>query len=168
MPDSANKIDFFDIALSYPLYNYWQTNQDEKDEKERLSIANNDSPAVFLFNEEPYKWETLYQSIVREIYRGDQYSIKAFKLLMETINHKIADKIINDLKKNNIFDEKIIQLINNSSNDQLPNKRDNLRFLKILFAIFTNPYNIEVKRNRKQIYEKTGWLVYRLKKLVSN
>ena len=54
-----------------PLYSYWHSDQNDLDERNRLLIANKDSPALYLFEKEPYKWEILFQSIIREIIKGD-------------------------------------------------------------------------------------------------
>ena len=167
MLKSINEIELSYIAKSSPLYNYWHTNQDEHDEKERLLIANKESSAVFLFNKEPYKWENLYQSTVIAIYRGDKGSIKAFRVLMETIDNDSSDRVKDFLRRKNIFDEDTFKLINDSNRHKLINRRNSLRFLAILFAIFTNPYNLEIKGQKKYLYEKTGWIIYSLKSTFS-
>ena len=69
-----------DIAKASPLYEYWKSNQTEEDEKKRLLIANLDSKAVYLFKNEPYKWESLFQGIVRELIDGDFESIRGMQI----------------------------------------------------------------------------------------
>ena len=151
------------IAKSSPLYEYWKTNQDDKEEAKRLLIANNNSPAVSLFNEEPYKWENLYQSIVREIYRGDVNSIKGLKILLQTINNNEASKVKKNLINAEIVNNHMFDLIEKQNDNSINQKNNIFRFVRILFAIFTNPYGIELKRHKIHIYEKTGWIIYRIK-----
>ena len=151
------------IAKSSPLYEYWQTDQNDNDEMKRLLIANNESKAVFLFNQEPYKWENLYQSIVRQIHRGDLDSIKGLRVLLSTIKKDEAVQVLDALRNSNIFTDNIIQLINNSDDQSYGKRNDLIRFLKILLIIFTNPYGINVKRKKIHIYEKIGWLINELK-----
>ena len=54
-----------------PLHEYWNTEQTDYDEKNRLMKSNDLSKAVYLFKEEPYKWEILYHSSMREILSGE-------------------------------------------------------------------------------------------------
>ena len=151
------------ITKSSPLYEYWQSDQDDNDERKRLLMANNKSSAVFLFTQEPYKWENLYQSIVRQINRGDLDSIKGLRVLLDTIKTNQAVKVLDYLRDSNILTDNIIQLINTSDDQNYGKKKDLLRFLKILFTIFTNPYGINLKRKKTHIYEKIGWLFNELK-----
>ena len=74
-------VDFSKLENISPLYSYWKSDQDEIDERNRLLIANKNSKALFLFEKEPYKWEILFQSIIREIINGDQSSIKGMKIM---------------------------------------------------------------------------------------
>ena len=76
------------IAQSSPLYDYWHSEQDENDENLRLSKLNQNEPAANLFQNEPYKWEILYQSTIRNIIKGDESSIKSLMVLLSTINIK--------------------------------------------------------------------------------
>ena len=154
------------IAKSSPLYEYWKTNQDANAERKRLLIANHQSKAVALFINEPYKWENLYQSIVREIARGDYASIKGLKILLETVNEDEACKAIKSLRDQNIFNPNVFNLITNLTDISVANKKNTFRFIKILFAIFLNPYGIEIRRKKSHIYEKTGSMAYDLKKIL--
>ena len=76
------------IAKSSPLYEYWNSNQGEEEEKKRLLMLNLKEPASTLFRNEPYKWENLYQSVVRNVIRGDESSVKGLMVLLSTINKK--------------------------------------------------------------------------------
>lgn len=158
-------MDSLAIARSSPLYRYWQTNQDSSDDYQRILIANKKSQAVYLLTKEPYKWENLYQSIVREINQGDISSIKAFHVLLDTLNNIEANKLKKNLRDENVFSDNIYKLIHQSNKDFTTSKKNPLRFVKILFAIFTNPYNIPIKGQKKHLYEKTGWFILNLKKI---
>ena len=70
------------IAQSSPLYEYWNSTQEENDENKRLLKLNPDEPASNLFRNEPYKWENLYQSVLRNVISGDESSIKPSTLLL--------------------------------------------------------------------------------------
>ena len=80
------------IAQSSPLYEYWNSDQGDEAEKERLLKLHSNEPASNLFRNEPYKWENLYQSVVRNIIRGDESSIKGLMVLLSTINKKEKDR----------------------------------------------------------------------------
>ena len=77
-------MNYSSIEKISPLYSYWQSPQNHNDENERLLMANPESGASYLFTKEPYKWENLYQSIVREIINGDMGSVKGLKLLLSS------------------------------------------------------------------------------------
>ena len=53
-------VDFSKLKNLSPLYSYWQSDQNDLDERNRLLLANKDSPALYLFEKEPYKWEILF------------------------------------------------------------------------------------------------------------
>ena len=108
----------------------------------------------------------MYQSIVIEISRGDYGSIKGLKILLETINDDEFDKTIKSLRDNNIFNPNVFSLITTSTNTSITNKKNTLRFIKILFAIFTNPYGLEIRGKKNHIYEKTGSIIYSWKKIL--
>tara|TARA_Y100001968_G_C19402520_1_gene741806 strand:+ start:1337 stop:1831 length:495 start_codon:yes stop_codon:yes gene_type:complete len=152
------------IAKSSPLYGYWQTLQDDIEEQKRLLLINKDNPASQLFKDEPYKWESLYQSIVREIYRGDISSIKAFNIILDTLKEEERKKVLFKLKEFSIFNDDIIKLINNNEDAKALRKRKIFRYIRILVVIFTNPYCIELKRKKLHLYERTGSIVNSLRK----
>ena len=76
------------IAQSSPLYEYWNSEQDVNDENKRLLKLNSKEPASNLFRNEPYKWENLYQSVLRNVINGDESSIKGLMVLLSTIKKK--------------------------------------------------------------------------------
>ncbi len=151
-----------EICEVSPLYKYWLSEQTDEDETERLSMANLDSKASFLFVKEPYKWEILFQSIAREIINGDRDSIRAMHILLGTINIYEKEKIIENLKLGKLFDEFILEELKGLPPSDSNKKSKPIRFIKILLAIFTNPYGLVIKREKKHIYEKTGSLINNL------
>ena len=86
------------IAQSSPLYEYWNSEQDMNDEKKRLLKLNSNDPASILFRNEPYKWESLYQSVVENVIRGDESSIKGLMVLLSTINKNEKEKSLTALE----------------------------------------------------------------------
>ncbi len=137
--------------------------QTDNEEKERIAMADLDSKASFLFVKEPYKWEILFQSVSGEIIKGDYDSISAMRLLLSTINTLEKEKILDNLERENLFDKFTIGKLKDGIYLDSNKKRKPLRFLKILFAIFTNPYGIVIKREKNHVYEKTGSFINNLK-----
>ncbi len=164
------------IQQSSPLYNYWKSEQNEIHEENRLAKANEADKwqrEIYLFKEEPYKWETLYQSVLTEIIKGDVSSLKAFKLLLASIKISERNKTLTILISQDLLDtSKIAELQDASANDfndlltvSKAVKPNFVRFARILIAIFTNPYNLHIKRERKHIYEHTGVFLLNIKKI---
>ena len=150
-----------------PLYSYWHSEQNDLDERNRLLIANKDSPALSLFANEPYKWEILFQSIIREIINGDLSSLKALQILLSSLSHKARKKVMEDLLVNKVINQDCFENLSKPIDIKSETKSNLFRFLRILLAIFTNPYGIELKRKKIHIYEKTGFLFNYLKNLYS-
>ena len=86
---------------------------------------------------------------------------------MNTICYSEQEKIIKYLEENNLISHEIKQLLKSFNLERsYINKertRFNLKSLKILFSIFTNPYGIEVKRKKQHIYEITGSIINRIR-----
>ncbi len=143
------------VEKTSPLYEYWRSSQSDQQEKLRLSIANPNSRASGLFLKEPYKWENLFQSVVREIMRGDYDSIYAMRILLDTVTTSTREKIMLAFVKEGLFDDSVIQKIQDVNYSQ-PKKKDRFRFLRILVVIFTNPYGLIIRRRKNHIYEFTG------------
>ncbi len=160
-------VDLSKLENISPLYSYWHSDQNDLDEKNRLSIANKDSPALYLFEKEPYKWEILFQSIIREIINGDLSSLKGLQVLLSSLSLEVRKKVSRDLLENKIINQECFAQLNKSFDMEPATKTNLLRFLRILLAIFTNPYGIELRRKRIHIYEKTGFLFNNLKNLYS-
>ena len=150
------------IATTSPLYEYWKSDQDDKEESKRLLMLNPMEPAANLFKNEPYKWENLYQSIVRKIIRGDASSIKGLMVLMATLNKNEKEKTLKTLE---IFlDKQVIDKLRIGNYQDIKSSKNIFTFIVILFSIFTNPYGLEVKRDKNHIYEETGMFFYQLRK----
>ena len=150
------------ISKSSPLYHYWKTSQDDFEENKRLLISNQDSRFSKLFRDEPYKWENLFQSIAIEIYNGDIQAIKAFTIVLDTIKREEREKVFFRLKEFSVFDQSTIELIRNNKHAEMSNRKI-FRFIRILFAIFTNPYDINLKRKKSHLYEITGSIINKLR-----
>ncbi len=142
------------------------SDQTDEDEADRLLMANLESKASYLFVKEPYKWENLFQSITRELVQGDYDSIRAMHILLSTISLSEKEKILQIFEVEDIFDSYILEQLKGFSSISSYTKKNPLRFLRILFVIFTNPYGIAIKRKKNHIYEKTGSFLYNLKKII--
>ena len=160
-------VDLSKLKNLSPLYSYWHSEQNDLDERDRLLIANKDSPALYLFEKEPYKWEILFQSIIREIINGDLSSLKGLQLLLSSLSLEVRKEVLKDLLVNEIINQDSFAQLNKPIDNKSKTKSNLLRFLKILLAIFTNPYGIELRRKKNHIYEKTGFLFNYLKNLYS-
>tara|TARA_Y100001968_G_scaffold316202_1_gene343728 strand:+ start:262 stop:738 length:477 start_codon:yes stop_codon:yes gene_type:complete len=150
------------IAKSSPLYEYWNSQQSDEDEKKRLLKINSKEPASTLFRSEPYKWENLYQSVVRNIIRGDESSIKGLMVLLSTITKKEKDKTIIGLK--DLLDKSVIIKLQNEEYNYIKSSKNFLTAIKIIMNIFLNPFGIEIKKDKNHIYETTGMFFYQLRK----
>ena len=160
-------VDLSKLKNLSPLYSYWHSDQDDLDERNRLLIANKDSPALYLFEKEPYKWEILFQSIIREIINGDLSSLKGLQVLLNSLSPAVRKKVFKDLMVNKIINQDCFEQLKKPVDMKSETKSNLLRFLRILLAIFTNPYGIELRRKKNHIYEKTGFLFNYLKNLYS-
>ena len=152
------------IAESSPLYEYWLSEQDENDEKQRLLKTNSEVPASILFMNEPYKWENLYQSIVSNLIKGDKTSIRGFIILLSTIKRKEKEKSLKALSE--LLDKSVITVLKDGKYEDIKSSRNPLIGLQILFNIFINPFELVIKKEKKHIYEKTGMFFYQLRKVV--
>jgi len=157
-------VDLKVISKTSPLYDYWRSKQDDLDESNRLLKSNKNSPAKYLFEKEPYKWENLYQSIVREIIKGDNDSIRGLRILLDTISLEEKGKVLRSLADMKLLDADSLTKVVEVDSNEYPTKKNIIRFSKILFAIFTNPYGIELKRNTNHIYESSGRLINEVRK----
>tara|TARA_Y100001968_G_C19331940_1_gene704781 strand:- start:134 stop:610 length:477 start_codon:yes stop_codon:yes gene_type:complete len=152
------------IAQSSPLYEYWNSDQDENDENQRLLKLNQNEIASELFKNEPYKWENLYQSAIRSIICGNHSSIKGLMVLLSTINRKEKLKVLNSLEF--LLDKNLIYKLKNGKYQNIKSSKNFFTFLRILLIIFINPYELELKREPKTLYERTGILFYQFRNIV--
>ncbi len=146
-----------------PLYEFWKSDQDEINDKQRRLKANKDQIKSILFLDEPYKWEQLFQSIVREIINGDKSCIKALFVLLETLDTDVQNQLIRDLEGCDVLDDSTMEIIKKGTVIDTKKSRNYYRLIKILFAIFINPYGINNKRPKNHLYERTGQFFYRLR-----
>ena len=151
------------IAQSSPLYQYWNSDQDENDEKKRLLKINSNEPASDLFRNEPYKWENLYQSVLKKIISGDNSSLKGLMVLLSTISKKEKDIVLNSLDA--LLDKHVIYKLRNEKYHDIKSSKNFYTAFRILLAIFINLYDLELKKEPKYFYEKTGMFFYKFRKI---
>ena len=151
------------IAQSSPLYEYWNSEQEENDENKRLLKLNPDEPASNLFRNEPYKWENLYQCVLRNIISGDFTSIKGLMVLLSSISKKEKDKVLYNLEA--LLDNQLIYKLRYEKYQDMDSSKNLFTAIRIIFCIFINPYELEIKKEQKYIYEKTGMFFFKLRKL---
>ncbi len=159
-------MDLKSIKRLSPLYEYWSSEQNQNDETNRISKTNKESKISYLFIKEPYKWENLFQSIIIEINRGDADSIKGLKIILDCINLEEKEKVLLKFSEEKIFNSSTLEELRKPIDFKGNTKKNLLRFIRILFSIFTNPYGIEQKRNRIHLYEKTGFIINECRKFI--
>ena len=152
------------IAQSSPLYEYWNSEQGQNDENKRLLKLNSKEPASNLFKNEPYKWENLYQSILENLISGDASSIKGLLVLLSTISKKEKDIVLNSLEV--LLDKNVIYKLRNEKYQDIKSSKNFCTAFRILLNIFINPYDLELKKEPKHLYEKTGMFFYKFRKIV--
>ena len=152
------------IAKTSPLHDYWNSEQTEVEEKKRLLKLNSNEPASNLFRNEPYKWENLYQSILRNVISGDESSIKGLMVLLSTIRKKEKDIVLNSLEA--FLDKHLIYKLRNEKYQDIKSSKNFYTALRIFLTIFINPYDLELKKEPKHLYEKTGMFFYKFRKIV--
>ena len=157
------------LELGYlsPLFLYWKSEQSDLDEDKRLSILDRSSKAAKLFEDEPYKWENLYQSCLREVISGDLSAVSALNILLATIKKDEKDKIIKLFEENEIIPANVCEKIKSGCIDIKTKKKNYSRFFRILLSIFTNPFNLEIKGGKNHIYERTGTLIFKIRKKIN-
>ena len=152
------------IAQSSPLYEYWNSEQGENDENKRLLKLNSKEPASNLFRNEPYKWENLYQSVLKNVISGDDSSIKGLMVLLSTISKREKDIALNSLEA--LLDKRIINKLRNEKYQDIKSSKNFSTSFRILLTIFINPYDLELKKEPKHLYEKTGMFFYKFRKII--
>ena len=152
------------IAKSSPLYDYWNSDQGNEAEQKRLLKLNSNELASNLFKNEPYKWENIYQSVVRYVISGDQSSVKALLVLLSTINREENEKAF--IALDDLIDSSLVMKLRNERYQDLKSSKNFFTAIKILINIFINPYGLEIKKDKNHIYEKTGMFFFKLRKLI--
>ncbi len=155
------------IHNSSPIRWYWLSQQTDFDEAKRLSIANEHSKASILFLHEPYKWETIYQTCLLEIMNGEISQIRSLLILLSCINEAERLKVLEFLKYHDLVNASTLEMLKNGD---IPKRKKSINihiFLKVLFNIFTNPYNLSIKRNKKHIYEYSGAIIHQIKLVIN-
>ncbi len=150
------------ISETSPLYDFWKSAQDEKAEQKRLLKFNPCVRSSNLFRNEPYKWEILYQSILRRIISGDDSSIKGLMILLDTLNLKEKEKTINSLES--FLDKGLIDKLKLEDYQNIQSSKNFITSIIIFWNIFINPFDLVIKVNKNHIYEKTGMFFYKLRK----
>jgi len=89
------------------------------------------------------------------------------QLLLSSLSLEVSKKVLKDLLVNKIINQDCFTQLNKPIDMKSETKNNLLRFLRILLAIFTNPYGIELRRKKFHIYEKTGFLFNYLRNLYS-
>ena len=153
------------IAQSSPLYEYWNSKQDENDEKKRLLKLNPNEPASNLFRNEPYKWENLYQSALRNVISGDESSLKGLMVLLSTISKKEKVIVLNSLKT--FLSKHTIYKLRNENYHDLKSSTNFYTTLRIFLTIFINPYELELKNEQKYCYEKIRMFCFRFRRIIN-
>ena len=149
-------MDYSKFEKISPLFEFWVSDQSPEQNQKRLLKANENNSAASLFINEPYKWEVLFQSILIEIDRGEKDSFKAFSIILGTLSKKEQEKLLHIIDKNYMLPSNLKEELFLIDQQKASSKSNSIRFLRILFAIFTNPYNIELRSKKNHIYEKTG------------
>tara|TARA_Y100001968_G_C18928124_1_gene512933 strand:+ start:33 stop:515 length:483 start_codon:yes stop_codon:yes gene_type:complete len=143
-----------------PLHEYWSSQQTLADFSKILSIINTKNPASILLKEEPYKWEILFQSILNEINNGDKTAIKSLRILIDCLKEKEKNRLIQSLIENNLIKNESIY---EKDPENSKSKKNMVRFIKILYAIFMNRFGINLKGEKNHIYEHTGMISYNIR-----
>ena len=153
------------IAQSSPLYEFWNSEQEENDDIKRLLKLNPNEPASNLFRNEPYKWENLYQSVLRNVISGDESSLKGLMVLLSTISKKEKVIVLNSLET--FLNKHTIYKLRNENYHDLKSSKNFYTTLRILLTIFINPYELELKNEQKYCYEKIGMFCFRFRRIIN-
>ncbi len=85
-------------------------------------------------------------------------------VLLSTINRKEKVKVLKSLKF--LLDKNLIYKLRNGKYQDIKSSKNFFTFLRILLIIFINPYELELKREPKKFYERTGILFYQFRNIV--
>ena len=94
---------------------------------------------------------------------GDESSIKGLMVLLSTISKKEKDIVLKSLEA--LLDKHVIYKLRNEKYQDIKSSKNFYTALRILLAIFINPYELELKREPKHFYEKTGIFFFKFRKI---
>ena len=85
-------------------------------------------------------------------------------VLLSTIRKKEKDIALNSLEA--FLDKRIINKLRYEKYQDIKSSKNFCIALRILLTIFINPYDLELKKEPKHLYEKTGMFFYKFRKIV--
>ncbi len=176
------------IKESSPLFEFWCSSQCRKEDtirklKLELELLDNQSLAVDLYKEEPYKWEVLYISTINLIIQLEgifggidqknkfwQSALKSILILMSVIKEEEIDRSLEILTNSELISPKTSSSIKETFQSKylklfylsLSIETRPVRFLFVLWALFSNRYRIAIKYKPRIIYEVTALQMIKL------
>ena len=99
-----------------------------------------------------------------KLYGGDESQIKGLMVLLSTISKKEKDIVLKSLET--LLDKHVIYKLRNEKYQDTKSSKNLYTALRILVTIFLNPYDLELKKEPKHLYEKTGMFFYKFRKIV--
>ena len=103
-------------------------------------------------------------AILKNVISGDDSSIKGLMVLLSTISKREKDIALNSLEA--LLDKRIINKLRNEKYQDIKSSKNLYTAFRILLTIFINPYDLELKKDPKHLYEKTGMFFYQFRKLL--
>ena len=85
-------------------------------------------------------------------------------ILLSTINKKEKDIALNSLEA--LLDKHVIYKLRNEKYQDIKSSKNFYTAFRILLNIFINLYDVELKKEPKHLYEKTGMFFYKLRKII--
>ena len=85
-------------------------------------------------------------------------------VLLSTISKREKDIALNSLEA--FLDKRIINKLRNEKYQDIKSSKNFYTAFRILFTIFINPYGLELKKEPKYLYEKTGMFFYKIRKII--
>ena len=85
-------------------------------------------------------------------------------VLLSTISKREKDIALNSLEI--LLDKRIINKLRNEKYQDIKSSKNFYTAFRILLTIFINPYDLELKKEPKHLYEKTGMFFYKFRKII--
>ena len=85
-------------------------------------------------------------------------------VLLSTINKKEKDIVLKSLDA--LLEKHIVYKLRNEKYQDIKSSKNFYTALIILMNIFINPYDLELKKEPKYLYEKTGIFFYKFRKII--